>query len=346
LSRILLIDADMAIYQKKVSRRKRGIMPNLALMQIAGHHKQLGDEISLNIPNNPQIVYTSCVFRENRKSALGRTKYYPDAQVYVGGSGINYSWLPEDIQKHYPDYSLYDGKVCQKCAHLIYNCKCKGKPIPGNMFYSMGFTTRGCIRHCPFCIVYEKEGKIHKWQHIKDFYNPEYKVVILLDNNVYADRGWFFKNTDFLLEEGLKWNPIQGMDIRLIDDEIAERLAELKWYGDMHFAFDNMEDEQAVRRGVEILKNAGIDVRHVVQFYVLVGFDSTPEQDKYRCRLLKKLGTNAFVMPYIRNKWTNRIAWWANRKQIFWSCDIDDCNQKAHKGSKSRKKVTNNGHLL
>lgn len=308
---VLLIDVD-------------SIMPNLAQTQISRHHKLRGDEVSLNNPNEPGIVYISCVFKENRKLALGRATLYPDAEVYVGGSGINYSWLPEEIQKQYPDYSLYNGKVCQKCAHLVNYCKCRHGPTPGDIFYSLGFTTRGCIRYCPFCIVHEKEGGIMRWQHITDFFNPEYGTIILLDNNIFADREWFFINTDFILQHNLKWNPIQGMDIRLLDLEIAERLADLKWYGTMYFAFDNMRDEPAVRSGIEILKEAGIDIKHDVQIYVLVGYGSSQEEDKYRCRLLKSLGTNAFVMPYERNDWTNKLAWWANRKHVYWACDIDE----------------------
>ena len=159
-----------------------------------------------------------------------------------------------------------------------------------------------------------------------------------------ADRRWFFINTNFLLQHDLRWNPIQGMDIKLLDLEIAERLADLKWYGVMHFAFDNMEDEPAVRRGIGILKEAGIDIRQKVSFYVLVGYNTKPEQDKYRCRLLKELGTHAFVMQYTKNEWTQRIAWWANRRQAYWSCDIDDVDRAKH--YQMRKKRVNHGNLF
>ena len=113
------------------------------------------------------------------------------------------------------------------------------------------------------------------------------------------------------------------MDIRLLTPDIAKRLKEMKWNKIMHFAFDSMKEEKWVLRGIEILKDAGIDVRHKVEFYVLVGFDSTQEEDKYRCSLLKEHNTNAFVMAYEKNKWTRKISWWANRKWAYWSFDID-----------------------
>lgn len=285
MSNILLIDVDSKI-------------PNLALMQISSYFKARGYNVGFNV-SDPDQVWISCIFRKNRAQALGIAKMYPAAEIHIGGTGINYEWLPEDMQKVKPDYDLYLST------------------------YSQGFTTRGCIRRCPFCIVKEKEGHLQRWQYVSEFYDSRFDTVMLMDNNLLADREWFFKNTDFILEHDLKIIE-HGMDIRLLNKGIAQRLSELKFKGCMHFAFDNMGDERAVRRGIDLLKRAGIDVRHKVQFYVLVGYNTTPEQDIYRCRLLKELGTNPFVMPYIKNEWTKKITRWANRKWIFWSSDISE----------------------
>ena len=291
--RVLLVDVDSKIQ-------------NLALMQISAYHKAQGDIVGFGVAN-PDLVYISCVFSKNASQARGIAKLYPNATVKLGGSGLSYEWLPKEMQKLKPDYDLYPYTQV-----------------------SIGFTTRGCIRVCPFCIVPQKEGKLHRWQHIKEFYDDRFDSVMLLDNNIYADKEWFFDNTQFAIENKLRLNISQGMDIRLLDEEIALRLKELRWMGQIRFAFDNMGDEQAVKRGVEILREAGIRVRSNVELYVLVGYNTTPEEDKYRCRLLKKLGTNPFVMKYVSNNWTNRIAWWANRKQAFWSFDIDEYDHRRH----------------
>jgi hypothetical protein len=315
MSRILLIDVD-------------SVIPNLVLMQISAYHKQRGDQVSLDVPNDPNKVYISCIFKENRKIALGIAKMYPGSEIVFGGSGINYEWLPDDIKDLMPDYDIYNNMVCQHCGKQTHKCKCVKGPVPGSMFYSMGFTSRGCIRACEFCIVHDKEGPWRPWHDPERFHDPRHKKIIYLDNNIYADKEHFFKVTDYVLEHKLRWNAIQGMDIRLIDPEIAARLKELKWYGIMRFAFDNMEDEPDVRKGMEILKAAGIDTRNVVEFFVLVGFNTTPEQDKYRCRLLKSLEANPFVMQYTKNTWTKMIARWANRRNVFWSCDIDEYTRR------------------
>jgi hypothetical protein len=139
-----------------------------------------------------------------------------------------------------------------------------------------------------------------------------------------ADREWFFLNTDWILEKKLKFNAIQGLDIRLMDPEIAARIKELKWDGQIHFAWDNMKDEQAVREGIEMLQDVGVNTRHDASFYVLTGFSSSFEEDLYRCETLKSLKTGAFVMQYRKTPKTQALARWANRKQLFWGHDYKD----------------------
>lgn len=279
-------------------------IPNLALMKISAWHKSQGDRVGFDI-EDPEKVYASCIFTKNAWKARGLQFMYPDAEIEIGGSGIDLTkTLPVEIERIKPDYDLYPST------------------------YSLGFTTRGCIRKCQFCIVPEKEGRLCRWQHISEWHDSRFDTVICLDNNITADREWFFENTDYILENRLKFNAIQGMDIRLMTDEIAERLKAIRWSGQYHFAFDRIADEEAVRSGITVLKEAGINTRHDVTFYVLVGFDTTPEEDIRRCRVLKDLGTNPFVMQYRRTADTKRLAWWANRKQAFWSFDIDDLDRR------------------
>jgi hypothetical protein len=293
--RIRLIDIDSKI-------------PNLALMKLSAYYKGRGHTVSFDEPD-PNLVFASVVFRKNAWKALSLHFMFPNAEIEIGGTGVDLAKrLPDAVEFCKPDYDLYPG-----------------------ITYSLGYTTRGCIRRCPFCVVPEKEGKIQRWQHIREWHDERFDTVICLDNNVYADREWFFENTDYVLESGLKYNAIQGMDIRILDEEIAGRLADLKWSGQLHFAFDRIQDEPAIRRGIQLLQDAGIRTRHDVSVYVLVGFDSTEEEDKRRCRLLKDLGVTPFVMQYKRTPWTRRVAWWANRPQVFWSCDIDQVDRSKNR---------------
>ena len=297
MAKILLVDTDSKI-------------PNLVLMKISAHYKGRDHTVGWDIPD-PDIIFASVVFTKNAWKARALRFMYPNAEITIGGSGYDLSTaLPDEIERTKPDYDLYP-----------------------NATYSLGFTTRGCIRKCPFCIVPEKEGRFRRAQHISEFHDDRFDTAVCLDNNVYADPQWFFQNTDFVLEQGLRYNAVQGMDIRILTEEIAGRLADLKWSGQMHFAFDRMRDEDAVRRGIRLLQDAGIRTRHDVSVYVLVGYDTTPEEDKQRCRLLKELGATPFVMQYRSTSWTRKIAGWANRPQALWSCDIDDWDRAAYRNS-------------
>ena len=65
--------------------------------------------------------------------------------------------------------------------------------------------------------------------------------------------------------------------------------------------------------------------------YVLIGFNSTIEQDLYRLNRLKELNIMPFVQPYrdfenerIPTQYEKDIAQWANKRWIFKACDFED----------------------
>lgn len=285
MNEVLLIDEDS----------KFG---NLYLMQLSTHHKQKGDKVFLNEWNNPDKVFISCLFKKNRSKALGRAKLFPKAEVEIGGTGINYSPGNLKIAKLKPDYDLYPSKE------------------------SLGRTTFGCIRKCPWCCVHKKEGAFQRWMKIEDFYDERFDIVHLLDNNILIGESGFFETTDFILEHGLKLKE-EGMDIRLLDLKTADRLRELNFDGMAHFAWDQMRDELAVIKGIQILKEVGFNTRKEISIYILTNYNTTKEEDVYRCEVLRDLDVNPFVMVYEDNrkadKWYKKLARQVNRKAIFWS---------------------------
>ena len=294
--KIRLIDIDSRI-------------PNLALMQLSAYHKSLGDEVGFDI-NNPDRVYISCIFNKNADKARGVATMYPDAEVILGGSGIDlHAKIPEPAWKVKPDYTLYPEAK-----------------------YDLGFTTRGCIRKCPFCVVPEKEGKLHRWMHIKDFHQEGHKIVKLLDNNIGADKDWFFSNTDWIIDHKLKLNICSGMDIRILTEEVAQQISRIKFVDNiLNFAWDNIEDEEKIFAGIDMLRDAKVPMQKV-SFYVLTGFNTTFEQDKYRCQRLRDAGVLCFVMQYKPNPQTKQLARWANRRWVYKSIPFSEYNPHYHRG--------------
>jgi len=289
--RVLLVDVDSKI-------------PNLALMKISAYHKQRGDEVGFDI-DDPDIVYVSVIFKKNKWKAEAVKTFYPNAEIYIGGTGYDLTTkLPPEIEFLKPDYDLY-----QSCE------------------WAMGFTTRGCNRNCYFCVVPKKEGKFRRWQHPEAFYDERFDKIVFLDNNILLDKEWFFEVMRFCKELDLKYWFTQGLDIRLLDEKVASVLREVEHFKMIEFAWDFIELEPIIREKIKLLEEHGFDLKREIQFYVYVHSDAEFESGLYRCKVLKELGTNPFVMFNIDKKRTQRIKdlqRWANRKWIFWSCDFED----------------------
>jgi hypothetical protein len=329
--RIMLIDVDSTI-------------PNLALMKISAYHKAKGDNVQLvkiklkrhkdgtlkeavkmDLSDKPDKIYASIIFKKNKYVLDDLVLQYPDLDIDIGGSGYDLKKkLPDYIENMAPDYSLY----------------------PDNK-YSIGFSSRGCFRNCYFCVVPEKEGKFRRVAHPSEWYNPEYDTIVFLDNNILADKQYFMKITAWCIENKLKLQFNQGLDIRRLDEEIARRLLEMPKHGMINFAWDHIEDEAIVKEKIALLKSVGFTknmCRAKIQFYVYVdnGSDEEYESGVYRCRELKKMWCNSYVMYNIDNERSQRIKdlqRWAIRKIFYWINDISDykANIQAAKTTHSKR---------
>ena len=283
--------------------------PNLALMKLSAFHKAQGDIIGFNVAE-PDLVYASVIFKKNRHLTDGIQYLYPEAEVKYGGPGYDLTTeLPKAVEFIRPDYSLYP-----------------------SISHSMGFTTRGCIRKCYFCVVPEKEGTLKRWQHPREFHTDEFKTIMLMDNNWLADKDWFLETSQWILNKELKvWE--HGMDIRLLDREIVARLARLKWAKPLHFAFDSDDIANSVESGIQLLNQGGVDVRSKVRILVYMDNSSQEELDSVlaRCRSLKKWGATPLVMFNIDKKPTktvNHLRRWTGRPWLFWKFDFPEYNKK------------------
>lgn len=243
-------------------------LPNLAAMKISAFHKARGHEVVLNMPLLPAYkTYASVLFEWTPQ---------PIANM-IGGPGVDPSQrLPVDIEACRPDYSLYP-----------------------DMDYSLGYTYRACHRGCAFCKVPQmNEPKDHR--SIWDFHDPRFKKIALLNNNTFEDPQWR-ETFEEIWEAGLRVKDIGGYDARLMDEEKAAALARTKFDGQIHLAFDNVKDEEAVRSAIGMMTRAGIRARRIT-VYILMGFDSTPTQDIERVRIVRELGALPFAMLYQRDR--------------------------------------------
>jgi len=224
-----------------------GSFPNLALMKLSAFHKRKGDDIFFNFPlQEADITYISKVFTWSKNLNLN----LPNA-VY-GGIGINpEARLPEKVEHIMPDYSLY------------------------NLDFSMGYTSRGCPRKCPWCKIPSVWGEVKYWASIYEFWNKRHHKILLLDDNLLASPNWKETLSD-LAKEKLLVDFNQGLDIRLADDEKAYYLSRVRTKI-LRFSFDHLSYERQVREGIKTLRRYMPHKR--LSFYVLVGFDGTTAED-------------------------------------------------------------------
>lgn len=265
-------------------------IPNLALMKISAYHKTLGDIVSLGTGGD--ITYISCCFSKYRRAAEKALSIYENS--VVGGPGWNPEVsLPPEISACRPDYSLY------------------------NINYGLGRLTVGCPGDCPWCVVPACEGRDSQTvAQAGDLVNGDF--LVLLDANILACPDWF-EHFREIRERGLTVHFTQGLDIRFVNDMVATELTRLK-VSDLHrehsriyFAWDRPEIEEHVRNGIIALNKAGIKP-YRIRFYVLVGYNTTWEQDWYRFKILQDLGVEQFIMCYEGTEPKLRaFACWVNK---------------------------------
>jgi hypothetical protein len=66
-----------------------------------------------------------------------------------------------------------------------------------------------------------------------------------------------------------------------------------------------------------------------MQFFVLIGYDTTEEQDLHRVRMLKGLGCDPYAMPYDKSDpYQRRFCRWVNHRAVFQSVEWEDYTQK------------------
>jgi len=275
--------------------------PPLGLLKISAYHKSLGDSAQLvrgcrRPVEKPDRIYVTSLFTWSWKTVWETVRYYknlfPQVELWLGG--LYASLLPRhaalcgadriheglfgDAENLMPDYGLvprWNGSII--------------------------FSSRGCIRKCAFCAVPKLEGDLNSVKHsIKHLIYPKHTKIIFWDNNILASPSWRAV-FDELEDLNMTVDFNQGLDARLITDDVVERLGRLKLSSGsgikVRLGYDSGTSSPFVQKAIEKLTAGGIRGREIM-VYVLYNYDENPEDFFERVRNVLNWGAVAYPMRY------------------------------------------------
>ncbi len=286
------------------------------------------------------IISSSKRIVDDFQELLLKMGYCGDIKAHNQKNDVNYMKVGKRfiISKH-DSYHIFKNEFYSNPIHynktksIYYKDKVYCCIVPNGIIYirrnGVGVwcgNTRGCIRKCKFCIVEKKEGKIHPYMEISQFHDPKHKKVVLLDNNIFALKDWFKKNMEYIKEHNLKVDFNQGLDIRLLDDELINILKGIR-YQELRFAWDTMPISDIVKEKIKLIENNFTDLKHKSSFYILVEFDTNIIQDLERVHYLREKEIPSYIMPYqqiyknqpkpIRQRHTKSLERYCNRRDKY-----------------------------
>jgi len=283
-----MIDADLI---DKGTRH-----PNLAQMKISSYCKMRGcnvkllyDETDLNSLDSYNAIIISKVFNKTKLpecihkdimchrlelnrdivEVIDTCLTHPESTQYaIGGTGFFENGgrrLSYEIEHIMPDYTLYLDYI-NKQMEIGH----KRSRYSDYLDYSIGFTSRGCFRACEFCVNKYGEKQSKKHSPVSEFYDSNRKRIYLWDDNFLACKDW-----EIILDEldatGRPFQFRQGLDLRLMTEKKAKRLSACKYYGDYIFAFDHIDDFEAINNKLKLWSKYN---KKETKIYLICAFDS------------------------------------------------------------------------
>ena len=230
-------------------------------------------------------------------------------EIEKGGTGYDlHKALPDNLDRLQPDYSIYPNVDC-KTAY--------------------GFLTRGCPNKCPWCIVPIKEGKQRPYMDVEEIAIDGRKNLILMDNNILAS-DYGLEQIEKIIKKGYRIDFNQAMDARLVTEDIAKMLAQVKWLTPIRFGCDTHRQIEHCRRTMQMIDK----YRKTPAFYLLytiIGEDINEDYERLsafrensRVRIVGQPYRDFNNPNQIIPQWQKDMARWAMRRELYATCDFKD----------------------
>jgi hypothetical protein len=290
-------------------------------MKISAFYRKQGDTVKLidDFSERFDIAYCSKTFNLPNNKKIPQLIQIPLAdEIYLGGTGFAIEdidgkeryrkekdpALPYYIEHITPDFGLY--------SDLTRNT-------------AFGFLTRGCPNACGFCILNGKEGnRSVQVADLSEFWSGQRNVTIM-DANLLA-----CENAEDLIkslaESSASINFTQGLDARYVNDDTAQLLCRVN-IKMVHFAFDLMQNETDIIRGLTLFRKHFKKSDRQCRVYILTNYNTTHAEDWYRVQKVIELGYSPDVRIYRKgthSQFLIDLAGWANNIRIYRSTSFAD----------------------
>jgi hypothetical protein len=267
----------------------------LPLLKIGAWRKSLGDTCQIFDGTLPPAgtfdeIWITTRFTFDIPFAVGLVREAKRRAKRVWVGGISASLLPEYFERE--GVEVHRGLIPEVEAFTPDYSLLGFEPE-----YSITNTSRGCIRKCGFCMVTKLEPKFSDRPEWDRDIHPATTKVLFYDNNWLAKSPKSFARDVQMLHDLTSAGKIteidfnQGLDARLVTDEIADALQGLP-IKPARFAFDGKQEDGFYQRAIERMVKRGF---REFMSYVLYNFMDTPQDFYYRLRESVRLSSELRV---------------------------------------------------
>ena len=189
-----------------------------------------------------------------------------------------------DMAHQMPYYDLYKQYVYAKIGDATgEELRKRRLRYKDYLDFSIGFLTRKCYRHCPFCVNRLEHG-VEEYSRLEWFYDKTKPHVYFWDDNFLAAPKRIWKPLlQQLIDGRISFQFRQGLDERQFaespdGEEMAMMLSKARYHGDYIFAFDNWRDRKVICKALKIWKK--YNPKASTKFYLFCGFRQTADDKK------------------------------------------------------------------
>ena len=228
-----------------------------------------------------------------------KTSYTPsDDMAFVGYPGlfrpqadevhvsVTFTWDMKEGERLAKAWSDYYSVV--KLGGVAYGLS-EDEFTPGRYVKNgVTFTTRGCNKNCPWCLVRQYEGKLRE---IKNF-APGH---IIADNNLLqASRSHVERVFDMLRKQRKAAQFSGGIQASLVNDWFVDLIKTIR-VAQLFMAADTVSALKPLKRAIDKLKFLGRDKLRV---YTMIGLNESIEDAMARMKAVWEMGGMPFAQLY------------------------------------------------